>query len=35
MEDIAEWLNMDFESAGRLAMNSGLFRRSIAALTST
>ena len=35
MDDITDWLNMDFESAGRLAMNRGLFRRSIAAMTST
>ena len=35
MDDITDWLNMDCERAGRLAMDTGLFRGSIAAATST
>ena len=33
MDDITDWLNMDCERAGRLAMDRGLFPGSIAAGT--
>ena len=34
MDDVTEWLCVDCETAGRLAMDKGQFRRSIAAVTS-
>ena len=35
MDDVTEWLGMDYERVGRLAMDRGLFRNSIAAATSS